>query len=480
MAPKLPLTLNLRLSGMMFLQYAIWGAWLPILYPFLKGHRNFSGDEIGMMFSAGAVGAIFGPWVAGQFADRRFATEKFLAASHLAGGALVWFLATVADVWVFMGLSLVYGLIYAPTLALTNSLAFHHIPDRDRDFGKVRLWGTIGWIVVGIAMGHWLAQRHTPSDAELAPNVQRIVGELGSGEWGRRGVAIIELNFTGSAEIQTPEAAAVKEGAALDVWVKRRLIAAAQDAGRADAFRLSAILGALMALYCLTLPHTPPTKEAKEKSATFAAIGQIRKQPLLTLFLLAIPVSMIHQFYFVHTSQFLSDVQARVAEAQSAADSINQVLGVGGGGLMTIGQMTEIGVLFAIPLIAKRVSRKFLLSVGLVAYAARMALFAYTDSMWTIVAGVALHGFCFGCFIFVAFMVVDEETTKDVRASAQNLFNLVIVGIGIIVGSWFAVSIVASWAGGDYEKLFSVPMVMSVACLLILLVAYPKRATASP
>ena len=48
-----------------------------------------------------------------------------------------------------------------------------------------------------------------------------------------------------------------------------------------------------------------------------------------------------------------------------------------------------------------------------------------------VILGTALHGFCFGCFIFVAFMIVDEETTPDVRASAQSLFNLVIVGIGI-------------------------------------------------
>jgi MFS family permease len=119
-----------------------------------------------------------------------------------------------------------------------------------------------------------------------------------------------------------------------------------------------------------------------------------------------------------------------------------------------------------------------LLAAGIVAYGARMALFAYTDSMWTILLGVALHGFCFGCFIFVAFMVVDEETTADVRASAQNLFNLVIVGIGIIVGSWFATSIVGKWAASpdgrtDYTKLFSVPMWIAVGCLAVLLVLYP-------
>ena len=89
---------------------------------------------------------------------------------------------------------------------------------------------------------------------------------------------------------------------------------------------------------------------------------------------------------------------------------------------------------------------------------------------------MALHGLCFGCFIFVAFMVVDEQTTGDVRASAQSLFNLVIVGVGIIVGSYVATSIVPRWATVDevldYTRLFSVPMWASVGCLVILLLFY--------
>ncbi len=420
MSPTPPAALRARLSAMMFLQYAIWGAWLPLLYPFLVW-RGFTSGQISAAFALGAVGAIIGPFIAGQIADRRFATEKFLALSHLAGAVLVWFLAGVAEPNAFLIISFLYGLIYAPTLALTNSLAFHHLTDRDKEFGPIRLWGTIGWIVVGIAMGQWLASAHSPAGAS---------------------------------------------GAELE---------AAWNAGRSDAFKLSAVLCALMGAYCLSLPHTPPTRDAGKRNATLEALGEVRRQPLLTLFLLAVPISVIHQFYFVHTSGFLSAIQAGDAAAQGLAEKINRVFGVGGGGLMTIGQITEIGVLALIPLVAKRWSRKTLLALGIAAYAARMALFAYTTSLPAIMAGVALHGLCFGCFIFVAFMVVDEETTADVRASAQNLFNLVTIGLGIVVGSWFATSVVGEWAGGDYRKLFSIPMWMALACLLILLAAYPSR-----
>ncbi len=424
-----------KLSLMMFLQYAIWGAWLPILYPFLLGYRGFSLSQTGLCLSAGAVGAIFGPFIAGQLADRLFSTERLLAVSHLVGAVLVLLLATVEGFMPILLISGVYGFVYAPTLSLTNSISFAHIADRDRDFGPIRLWGTIGWIVAGILVGQYLLRFATPS-----------------------------------------------EGTPTD-------ITAAQDAGRAVAFYISSALGFVMAVFCLFLPHTPPsgTDSAAEgrQLAWLEAFKEIRIQPLLTLFLIAVPVSMIHQFYFVFTSDFVTGIQntAQSEGADAFAGFVNQIFGVGGGGLMTIGQMSEILVLALIPFFARSVGRKWLLLIGLAAYAGRMAIFAYAPTLIPVLFGVALHGLCFGCFIFVAFMVVDEHTTPDVRATAQNLFNLVIVGIGIIVGSYFATGVVGAWAkmpaadggGMDYAKLFSVPMWMSVACLALMLVFYPRH-----
>ena len=172
-----------RLSVMMFLQYAIWGAWLPLLYPYLLGHRGFSLDQVGMILAAGAVGAIFGPFIAGQVADRYFATQKFLAVSHLLGALLVWLLASTEDFGVFLGLSLLYGLVYAPTLALTNSLCFHHLTDRDKQFGPIRLWGTIGWICVGFSLTFWLST----TDPSKLPSM--LAWTSGFVEWIGRTVA---------------------------------------------------------------------------------------------------------------------------------------------------------------------------------------------------------------------------------------------------------------------------------------------------
>jgi len=416
-----------KLSIMMFFQYAIWGAWLPLLWPFLFEHRKFEPAQIGNMFAVGAIGALLAPFIAGQIADRYYSTERFLGISHIIGGILIWQLATLESYTGFLAFSFFYSVIYSPTLPLTNSLAFHHLVDRDRDFGKVRVWGTAGWIFAGLTIGQWLLHRHTLAEGTPA------------------------------------------------------LIRAAQVAGMADAFRLSGVLGVIMGLYCFFLPHTPPSKGQKSYAAGEAFKEILRNPRLVALFSFSLVVSCIHQFYFVHASGYVGMQQS------SAAATINSIFGVGGGGLMTIGQMSELFVLALIPLVATSVSRKSLLAAGLVAYALRMFLFAYAAQIAqttglpmvaVLIAGISLHGFCFGCFIFVAFMIVDEETTGDVRASAQSLYNFVIIGVGMIVGSKIA-SGVAAWANPtgtdmDYNKLFSVPMYAALACLGLLLLLYPS------
>jgi len=150
--------LHLRLSVMMFLQYAVWGAWAPILSMHLNNNLKFSGLQIGAVFSTMALAAACSPFIAGQIVDRYFSTERFLAVAHIVGGMMLIALARIQDYPVFYWTMLAYALLYAPTVALTNSLSFHHLKDAEREFGGIRLWGTIGWIVVGWLFGYALAR----------------------------------------------------------------------------------------------------------------------------------------------------------------------------------------------------------------------------------------------------------------------------------------------------------------------------------
>ncbi|NIT33375.1 MAG: MFS transporter, partial [Xanthomonadales bacterium] len=135
-----------RLSVMMFLQYVIWGSWLPLLALYLSRFLGFSGTDIGWIFATLAIASVTAVFVSGQVADRHLATERFLAISHLVGGLAMFALPFQKSFWPFFLAMLLHNLMYVPTLSLTNSICFHHLKDAQEQFGRVRLWGTIGWI----------------------------------------------------------------------------------------------------------------------------------------------------------------------------------------------------------------------------------------------------------------------------------------------------------------------------------------------
>jgi nucleoside transporter len=148
--------LRIRLGMMMFLQYFVWGGWAVTLYPYLTKTLGFTDPQAGTVFSMLWLACIVSPFIGGQLADRYVPTQWFLAGSHLVGGVLLLGASQQHAFGPMLGFMALYSLFYAPTLALTNSLAFHQLKGAsDKEFGAIRVWGTIGWIVAGWVLSAW-------------------------------------------------------------------------------------------------------------------------------------------------------------------------------------------------------------------------------------------------------------------------------------------------------------------------------------
>jgi nucleoside transporter len=149
---------RIKLSGMMFLEFFIWGSWFVTLGTFLGNNLKASGGETAAVFSTQSWGAIIAPFIIGLIADRFFNAEKILGVLHLIGAVLMYQMYTATDVSLFYPYVLSYMILFMPTLALVNSVSFNQMKDPEKEFSTIRVWGTIGWIVAGLLISfvfHW-------------------------------------------------------------------------------------------------------------------------------------------------------------------------------------------------------------------------------------------------------------------------------------------------------------------------------------
>ena len=392
-----------RFGTMMFLEYVIWGSWLPLLALYLSDVLRFSGAEIGWIFATQAIACVVALFAGGQAADRLMSTEKLLALCHAVGGTAMFALAAQTSFWPFLAIMLVYQLAYVPTLSLTNAILFRHVSDARSEFGTIRMWGTIGWIAAS-----W-------------PFVFILAGKSGA-----------ELH-----------------GALSSIFV------------------VAGVASYALAGFSLTLPATPPVKDAPARNAPFEAIRLLAVPSLFVLFVVTFIDALVHQCYFQWTSPFL----------ERAGLAANWIMPA-----MSIGQIAEIATMAALGLVLKRFGWRTTMAVGIAAHAARFFVYAIGEPLWLMIAVNVVHGMCYAFFFAAVYIFVDEQFPRDSRASAQGLFNLLILGLGPFAGSllWGELADRFRTPTGevDFQTLFLVPAWLGVAATVLLLIAFHPRQVA--
>lgn len=241
---------KVRLSVMMFLQYCVWGVWAPILALYLGGLESFREDtgwKINLIYMTMAIASSISPLIAGQFVDRYFASEKYLAFSHFMGGISLFWAAQIVDFTGLFWVMFLHSIFYAPTVSLTNSIAFANLPNGEKDFGFIRMFGTLGWIFIGLVFGFW-----TQLPASIT-DVLPIIPSAG------------HCLYVGGA------------------------------------------LSIVMAVFSLSLPHTPPTEKTEKPFAFLEAFKLCRDRSFAVLIIVAFLVSTELQFYYVLTPNFFGD-----------------------------------------------------------------------------------------------------------------------------------------------------------------------------
>jgi nucleoside transporter len=390
---------------MMFLNYVIWGAWYVTIGTYLTATLKFSGTETGAVFGTTALASMVSPFFVGLFADRFFASERVLALLHLVGAVLLYFVTQTTAFGPVYAIMFAYCLCYFPTISLTNSLALQHISDPGRDFPLIRVFATLGWIAIGLVIGHL-------------------------------GVEASHVPFL------------IASGASV-----------------------------AMALFSLTLPHTPPPNQGQEITARrilgLDALVMFKDSSFLIFVVASILACIPLTFYFSFTNAYLNDVHV----ANSA-------------GKMTLGQASEVIMMLLMPLIFRRVTVKGILVMGLAAWTIRYALLAFGDpgtGMWMFYLAILLHGVCYDFFFMTGQLYTDMQAPPNLRGAAQGLIIFLTYGVGMFIGSVLsgtAVDYFSHNAGGtvvrDWKAFWLSSSTGAFVILLMILVAFRSRAKVHP
>ncbi|MGB0325017.1 MAG: MFS transporter [Phycisphaerales bacterium] len=229
-----------------------------------------------------------------------------------------------------------------------------------------------------------------------------------------------------------------------------------------DQFYLAIGASAVMGLYSFTLPNTPPPAKGTPFSASQAigldAMSLLKDRSfcvfMIGSFLICIPLA----FYYQMAARFITDA----GMANPAAK-------------MTLGQMSEVAFMLALPLAIRTFGLKMTLLVGMVAWVLRYLMFSfsapeglmadslipldfmlvgtpeagYTSVMLStpillMLGSILLHGICYDFFFVTGQIYTDKIAPPEIRSQAQGMLVFFTLGMGMFIGALVAGKIEAA------------------------------------
>lgn len=417
-------SVRIRLSVMMFLQYFVWGAWFVTLGTYLGKTLQFEGSAIGMCYAAIPIAGMISPFFVGIIADRFFAAERLLAALHLIGAGIMYYVSTEPGNNLVFPLLLAYAICYMPTLSLTNTVSFHEMKDPAKEFPGIRVLGTIGWIAAGM-----------------------LIGKLRTSPAG-------DLSLSMGAAADTAASLISIEATSLPM-------------------KIAALSSVLLAIACLFLPHVPPKKDTQISLGSIVGIDALRLMKSLSFavfvigsFLICIPL----QFYYAFTGSFLAAINKVPDPAFT----------------MTFGQVSEIFFMLVMPFFFVRLGVKKMLLIGMLCWTLRYLLFSFgsTSSELAVPAlyvGIILHGICYDFFFVTGQIYVDQKAPREMRGAAQGFIAFATLGFGQFIGSVLGGRVLDMYQlptkplTYDWAKFWMVPAIGAFAVLVLFALLFNDR-----
>ena len=238
-------------------------------------------------------------------------------------------------------------------------------------------------------------------------------------------------------------------------------------------FRMAAMASLALGLYAFTLPHTPPLAQQRDSGLGqllgLESLRLLKSRSYLVFFLASIAICIPLAFYYNFTNPYLNALGVR-----------------GAAGLQSLGQVSEVLLMLAMPLLFVRLGVKAMLALGMAAWVVRYVMFAFGDiggGFSLLVIGIVLHGICYDFFFVTGQIYTDAHAGPAARSSAQGFITLATYGVGMLIGTFLSGAVVEHFttaAGPDWQRIWLFPAGVALIVLIAFLLLFRDRPAVSP